>query len=424
MTIYDELMNIIDKELEESRKVTTLLQIGASTIIENIKKKKDLFEEFRKIKRYSIDHLEELVERATSRLKAEGCFVYYVKTAEDALNYILDIVGDEKMVVKSKSNTAKEIGLHEKFEEKGIKIIETDLGDRMVQLMKARPSHPMGPGVHLMPEDIAKAFSEDLGKKVEPSAESIIEAARMGIREKILQAKTGITGANVIVADEGMIGLIENEGNVSLITRLPEKHIVIAGIDKIVPTWRDAVEVCKVAEICINVRGAYISFIRGPSRTSDIQGREIKGMHGAKEVHVVFVDQYRTDALKQGYKELLYCINCGACFLSCTISNYIGVGTFGSNISRGPIGIIKTGLIKGIEDAIRAGLWICAQCKHCTETCPSEINIYDLNNKLRKVAIENGFIMPEHKEMIKSIMENDNPFGQKKEDKMKWKKSE
>lgn len=422
MTIYDELMEIIDKELDESGKITTLLQIGASTIIENIKKNKHLFKEFRKIKKYSIDHLEELIEKATKKLEAEGCSVYYAKTAEDALNYILNVVGDEKMVVKSKSNTAKEIGLQKKFEEKGIEIIETDLGDRMVQLMKARPSHPMGPGIHLMPEDIAKAFSEDLGKKVDPTVDSIIEAARVGIREKILSAKTGITGANVIVAEEGMIGLIENEGNVSLITRLPEKHIAIAGIDKIVPTWKDAVEVCKVAETCINVRGAYISFIRGPSRTSDIQGRENRGMHGAKEVHVILVDQYRTEAIKQGYKELLYCINCGACFLSCTISNYIGLGTFGSEICRGPIGIIKTGLIKGIEDAVRAGLWACAQCKNCTETCPSEINIYGLNNKLRETAIKNGFIMPEHEQMIKSIMENDNPFGKKKEDKMKWSK--
>ncbi|MHA1300108.1 MAG: LUD domain-containing protein [Candidatus Helarchaeota archaeon] len=420
MSIYDELMDIIDKELAESGKVATLLQFGASTIIENIKKHKKEFEEFKKIKKYSVDHLDELVEKAIKTLKAEDCKVYYAKTAEEALNYILEIIGDEKMVVKSKSNTAKEIGLHEKLQEKGIEIIETDLGDRFVQLLNARPSHPTGPGVHLFPEDIAAAFSKDLGIKVDPTPESIIEAARIGIREQILKAKTGITGANVIVADEGMIGLIENEGNISLITRLPEKHICIAGIDKIVKTWHDAITVCKTAETCINVKGAYISFIRGPSRTADIQGRQSKGMHGAKEVHVILVDQYRTEAVKQGYEEILQCINCGACFLSCTICNYIGLGTFGSKISRGPIGIIKTGLINGIEDAIRAGLWICAQCKHCTITCPSEINIYALNKKLREVAVEKGFIMPEHEEMIKSIEKNDNPFGQKKQNKMKW----
>ncbi|NVM04125.1 MAG: lactate utilization protein [Candidatus Helarchaeota archaeon] len=423
MSIYEDLMNIIDKEIEESSRITTLLQLGASSIIERIKKLKPQFEEFKKIKRYSIEHLDELVKQATEMLEAVDCNVYYAKTAEDALTYILDVVGEEKMVVKSKSNTAKEIGLPDKFEEKGIEIIETDLGDRIVQLMKARPSHPMGPGVHLMPVDIAAAFSKQYNKDVEPTAEAIIEIARIGIREKILKANVGITGANVIVAEEGMIGLIENEGNISLITRLPEKHICIAGIDKIVPTWKDAVEVCKVAENTISLRGAYISFIRGPSRTGDIQGREVLGMHGAKEVHVVLVDQYRTEALKESFKELLYCINCGACFLSCLICNYIGLGTFGSKIARGPIGIVKTAFIKGIEEAVKAGLYVCAQCKQCTETCPSGINIYDLNQKVREKAVQQGFIMPEHEEIIKNIKEKDNPFGKKLEDKMKWRKN-
>lgn len=422
MTIYDELLSVIDDELEKSGSVTNLLQIGASTIIDNIKKKKHLFEDFKKIKRNSIEHLDELVKKAMESLKSVKCQVYYAKTAEDALSYISKEVEGEKLIVKSKSNTAKEIGLEEMLTAKGIEIIETDLGDRMVQLMNARPSHPMGPGVHLLPNDIAKAFSEYYGVPIEPDDKSIVAAARKGIRENILSANVGITGANVIAAEEGMLGLIENEGNISLITRLPEKHIAIVGIDKIVPTWKDAVEVCKVAETCINLKGAYVSFIRGPSRTADIQGREIIGMHGAKEVHVILVDQYRTEAIKQGFKELLYCINCGACFLSCLISNYVGLGTFGSKISRGPIGIIKTAFIKGSEEAVKAGLYLCAQCKQCSITCPSGIDIYTLNRKLREIAVKEGFVMPEHEEMVKSIKDNDNPFGQKLENKMRWRK--
>ena len=118
------------------------------------------------------------------------------------------------------------------------------------------------------------------------------------------------------------------------------------------------------------------------------------------------------------------CINCGACFLSCLISNYIGLGTFGSKIARGPIGIVKTAFIKGVEEAVKAGLYVCAQCKQCTETCPSGINTYDLNQKVREKAVQQGFILPEHEEIIKNIKEKDNPFGKKLEDKMKWHKSE
>ncbi|MFX1295237.1 MAG: LUD domain-containing protein [Promethearchaeota archaeon] len=408
--IFDQVMEKLERGIESIEDVKLVLTIGYTGRIMKNTRLDPLKPEFIELKKKIVKNLNKLVDQAIKTLRARFCEVFLAKTREEAINYILKEIEGEKLVVKSKTNTGKEIGLNKAIEAKGIEIIETDIGDRIIQITKEKPSLPIGPAVHLDPVLIAKNFSKYYNIPVEPEPEEIVKVGRQKLREQILASNVGITGANVIVAEEGSIGLIENEGNISLITRLPRKHIAIAGIDKIVPTWKDAITILRVMEATFDLQGAYCSFIKGPSRTADIRGLEILGMHGAQEVHVVLVDDYRTKALERGFSELLQCINCGRCFMACPIIHSAGIEMFLSEISTGPIGLIKAALIKGINEAVSIGLYLCSSCNRCKELCPSNIDIPRMIEKLREEAIKNGLILPEHQKILESIQKYDNPF--------------
>jgi L-lactate dehydrogenase complex protein LldG len=164
-------------------------------------------------------------------------------------------------------------------------------------------------------------------------------------------------------------------------------------------------------EATFDLRGAYCSFIKGPSGTSDIHGVEVIPMHGAQEVHVVLVDDYRSKALERGFEELLYCINCGRCFIACPVIQQAGIEIFHSEVSTGPIGLVKAAMIKGIDAALAAGLYLCSGCNRCKELCPANIDIPRMIEKLKEEAVKNGAILPEHQKILESIQNYDNPFG-------------
>lgn len=389
------------------------------TLMKKMPQLKKLSESYRRIKEYSINNLEELVKIAKENLEKNDNHVFLAKTAEEAKNYVLKETEGVDLITKSKSTTAKECGITKALEERGVTIVETDLGDRIIQLGKEEPSIPMGPAVHVNLDRVAEIFSKDLGYKVEPDFEPIRIAARKNMREKMLQGKLCLTGANAIGAEDGIIGLIENEGNISIITRLADKHIAVAGIDKIVPDWESATTIIKSMEAFLDICGSYTSFIKGPSRTADLQGINVLGMHGAQEVHVVLVDDWRTRAKNSGFEELLYCTNCSACFFACTAVLAGGLA-YGSEDVKGGIGIVRSAFANGIEDAVKNGLFMCIGCKACTELCPGKIDIAGMIEKLRAIAIEQGYGVPSHLKIAENMKKFENPFGEPHEKKTEW----
>ncbi|MEM3011995.1 MAG: LUD domain-containing protein, partial [Candidatus Hadarchaeales archaeon] len=288
MGLYEETRERFGREMKSGRADT--LKVIASVVLSRLRadegKLRRMKERYRGIKEEAVGRLEELVGQAKDSLRAVGCEVFEARTGGEAVEYLLKQTEGEKVVVKSKSNTLKELDLLERLEEKGVEVVETDLGDRIIQLAGEEPLHPVGPAVHLTLEEVARSLSKEVGRELPADVEEIIRASRGKLRERILGARVGLTGANAIAAEEGAVGLVENEGNISLITRLPEKHLAVAGIEKIVPTLEEAATVMKTCETFLTVTGAYHSFIKGPSRTADVMGIEQFGMHGAKEVHV------------------------------------------------------------------------------------------------------------------------------------------
>lgn len=414
MDLYEETRERFGREMKSGRADT--LKVIASVVLSRLRadegKLRRMKERYRRIKEEAVGRLEELVGQAKDSLRAVGCEVFEARTGGEAVEYLLKQTEGEKVVVKSKSNTLKELDLLERLEEEGVEVVETDLGDRIIQLAGEEPLHPVGPAVHLTLEEVARSLSKEVGRELPADVEEIIRASRGKLRERILGARVGLTGANAIAAEEGAVGLVENEGNISLITRLPEKHLAVAGIEKIVPTLEEAATVMKTCETFLTVTGAYHSFIKGPSRTADVMGIEQFGMHGAKEVHVVLLDGWRREAARMGLEEVLYCCNCGACLSVCPVLLETA-HAFSSKVGAGPIGVVRTWFVLGPEEAVRAGLFACTGCGACREICPGSIDFPSIIERLRAETCARGLVLPPHASVAENIRRTGNPFGEK-----------
>ncbi|MEM5829381.1 MAG: LUD domain-containing protein [Candidatus Aenigmatarchaeota archaeon] len=374
---------------------------------------KELKKKLKEIKEYSIKNLEKLREKAIRNLEAQGIKVFEAKDAKDARKMIQKIIPKNELVVKAKSNVLNEIEIVERMKERN-EFVETDCGDFLIKICGESEMHPVTPAIHLSIEKIVEAIERKFGEKIEPKAEKIAEWVKNYLREKILKANFGLTGANAISAD-GNIVILENEGNISLITRLPEKHVIVAGIEKIVPSVGDAMLVCEASAIWGT--GArwptYINLISSPSKTADIQKEIVQGMHGAKEVYLILLDNGRRRALEEGLKEALYCINCGACLYFCPVYRQI-FDNYGLHYFAG-IGISKTAFMNGLKAAFDRGLYYCTTCKACKQNCPLEIDVAELIKKIREKAVKKGLETKANKKMIENIKKIGNPFGEMKE---------
>ena len=269
---------------------------------------------------------EALLKQAVENLRQNGIKVYRADSRDEAISLVVREIADNKLVVKSKSNLTKEIGLTTTLGEMGIEIIETDIGDRIIQICGDVPSHPTGPASHLTKHDIAKILSAHFRQKVEPIAEPIVELLRDEISTYINRSTIGITGANAIVADDGAILLLHNEGNILQVSMRPEKHIILAGIDKIYRNMEEALNMLKLQTFCAmgSLATSFVNIISSPSQTADIEKQLIKGVHGPRELCVILVDNHRGDIARSEYKDLLYCIGCGQCLLACPAYSVYG----------------------------------------------------------------------------------------------------
>jgi len=374
------------------------------------KRTEELVERVKKIRENTIENMAELVKKGTQNLQENGVEVLYAENAIDALKYIYSIVNGHEMVAKSKSNTAGEIGLTEFLEERGVAVIETDLGDRIVQLdPNSKPSHPIGPASHLRMEDIAKIISKEFCMDVEPEPRTILNIIKGDVLLKLSKCSIGITGANSVAAGDGSILTVHNEGNISLVSML-DTHIVIVGIDKFVETVEDAVSVVKLETIFASGKKvpAYMNIISSPSKTADIEQILLKDMYGARRVVVVLLDNGRTKAIQSG-GECLLCIGCGSCIVTCPIYNVVG-NEFGYKRHLGGRGVVLSSFIEGEETCNNSGLYLCTLCGQCTFECPVGVRTSELLTNLRNDAVYNDLTCDEHEIIKDKIKEKGSPF--------------
>jgi iron-sulfur cluster protein len=340
----------------------------------------------------AINRLPELIEQFTQQAEAVGAVVHLAKTPEDACRIIADLAAERKikLAVKSKSMATEEIRLNDYLEKRGIDAVETDLGEWIIQLAGEHPSHLIAPAIHKTREEVAQIFSKKLKiKHVSDDPKEMVKIARARLRQSFIDAGMGITGANVAIADTGTIGIVTNEGNERFVATLPPIHVAVLGVEKIMPTIDDAVAMLKLLPRSGTAQKitSYVSFITGPSRSSDIELVSVVGVHGPKEMHIVLLDNGRMEArLDQELLDTLYCIRCGACSNVCPPYQVVGGHSFGY-IYTGPIGLPLTAIHHGLGN-VADPQSLCLSCNACAMVCPAEIPIPQLILNVRSRVTE------------------------------------
>ncbi|WP_409199470.1 LUD domain-containing protein [Methanobrevibacter sp. DSM 116169] len=371
----------------------------------------ELQEKVKDIKINAINNMDELMDEAINSFKKNDINVFKAQNDLKAQEIILNLVKNEKnneYIAKSKSNTLGEIQISKFLKNNGYELIETDLGDRILQLKKGdnSPVHPTGPASHLDVEEIKNIVNGALNVNLKADPKEIMEFVKKDVLEKVEKSDIGISGANSIASEDGSIVLIHNEGNISLIAS-KKLHIVVAGIDKFVKTIEDAVSIAKLETIYATGSAvtSYMNVISGPSKTADIEKKLLKNMYGAEKVVVILLDNGRSKA----NKECLYCIGCGNCIISCPVYNAIG-NEFGFNNYLGGRGVAMSNYIKNTETSYDSGLFKCTLCGLCSINCPVSIPTNEIIEKLRNYSQKQGFSCEAHKKIKDNINKKDSPY--------------
>ncbi|MDD1755216.1 MAG: LUD domain-containing protein [Methanomassiliicoccales archaeon] len=360
-----------------------------------------------------------LLSQAIERLRANKIRVLGPFSKNEAQEAILSEIGLERLVVKSKSNVTKELELAKFLGGKGVRVIETDAGDRIIQLAGLKQAHPTGPAVDLTRYDVAKIMSKYLGREVDPDPDSLTQVIREDVRQFIEEAGVGITGANFIAAEEGAAIILHNEGNAAECARRPIKHIIVASTDKVVADLEEAMNLVKLQAYYATGKlvTQYINIISGPSMTADIEKKTFYGMHGPKEVVLVLVDNNRSRVLD---RTILECINCGSCLLRCPVYDAVGKD-FGGPAYLGGRGAAFTAYIDDAPTAVSSGLTLCTNCGLCTEMCPVRLDVPSHVRQARRLAAGSGLLpTPEQKALVKSVRNYHNPWMQPRQAKGRW----
>jgi L-lactate dehydrogenase complex protein LldF len=321
--------------------------------------------------------LPDLLEQLEANVTANGGHVLWAKDADEANQHILDICRerDLKHGVKSKSMATEEIGLLPFLTANGIKMVETDLGEYIVQVSESHPSHIVMPVMHMTKEEIRDLFMEKLDMEATDEASEMTAFARRILREEFLSADFGMSGGNFMIAETGTVVIVTNEGNGRLSTGLPPVHIAVVGIEKIVPTWEDFATLVQLLPRSGTGQRmtVYVNMFNGPARADEPDGPQ--------EFYLILLDNGRSDIYASEYTESLACIRCGACLNICPVYREVGGHTYGS-VYSGPIGAVITPLLKGKENAVPLP-FASSLCGACREACPVGINIPDMLLKLR-----------------------------------------
>lgn len=333
----------------------------------------------------AIEHLDMHLENFEKRITARGAKVIWAEDKDQALEAIGKICKERncKTLVKSKSMVTEEIHLNDYLESKGIESVETDLGEYIQQLDGEPPYHIVTPAMHKSKEDVAKLFAEKLGVPGGLSPEELTLVARKKLREKYVQAEVGVTGANFIIADIGAIAVTENEGNARLSCAFPKTHIVVVGIEKVIPSIHDLALFWPLLSTFGTGQKVtvYNSIVTGPRQAGELDGPE--------EMIVILLDNGRTNLLENPTsREALYCIRCGACLNACPVYKNIGGHAYETTYS-GPIGKVITPYLSGMKDYKHLS-YASSLCGNCTEVCPVRINLHELLLDNRHEAVKEG----------------------------------
>jgi L-lactate dehydrogenase complex protein LldF len=330
------------------------------------------------IRTHTIQYLDYYLDLFTTNVEKRGGHVFFADTEEEAIQYMLDLAQkkEAKTAIKSKSMVTEEIHLNQRLEEIGVEAIESDLGEYIIQLAKETPSHIIAPSIHKNRKQVAELFSEVAGEDIPDDTFSLTQFARKTLRDKFLHADIGISGCNFAIAETGSIVLVSNEGNARLTTTLPKTHVVMMGMERIVPGWEDLDSVLSLLPRSATGQkiSSYVTALSGPRRESDIDGPE--------DMHVIIVDNGRSNALGTDYQEVLNCIRCGACLNVCPVYRHIGGHAYGG-VYTGPIGAVLTPILKGFEDWEELP-YASSLCGACTEACPVKIPLHDMLIDLRE----------------------------------------
>lgn len=333
----------------------------------------------------AIEHLDQYLLEFEKKIIARGAKVIWAEDTAQALDAIGNICKERncKTLVKSKSMVTEEIHLNDYLEKNGIESVETDLGEYIQQLDGEPPYHIVTPAMHKSKEDVAKLFANKLGTRPDLTPEELTLVARQKLREKYVEAEVGVTGANFIIADIGGIAVTENEGNARLSCAWPKTHIVIVGIEKMIPSITDLATFWPLLSTFGTGQKVtvYNTIINGPRQEGETDGPE--------EMFVILLDNGRTNLLANPTsREALYCIRCGACLNACPVYKNIGGHAYETTYS-GPIGKVITPHLRGVDEYKHLS-YASSLCGNCTEVCPVRINLHELLLENRHEAVVQG----------------------------------
>ncbi len=320
-----------------------------------------------------------------SNLMRKGGKVVWADTVEAALNEVDAIMKrhQAQLVVKGKSSVAEEIGLNEHLRGKGIEVVETDLGEYVVDVAGEKPYHFVTPAMHKTRLEITQLLNDKIGTSIDAPAEEITADVREAIRAKYSKADIGITGANFLMADSGMVGITENEGNARLCFTMPKVHVVIAGIDKVIPSIADA-------DLFFSLLATYGTGQKLTTYNTIVGPKAADDMDGPQEFIVILVDNGRSNVLAQhDQRQALGCIRCGACLNVCPVFQNIGGYSYG-NINKGPIGAVTAPHQFGQEEYKHLS-FASSICGKCTDVCPVKIDLHNHLVRNRKDSVQQGF---------------------------------
>ncbi|WP_194435358.1 LutB/LldF family L-lactate oxidation iron-sulfur protein [Vibrio fluminensis] len=350
------------------------------------------------IRNHVLENLDYYLHQLSEKVLDNGGHVFFAKTAQDATDYIEGILKakNAKKVVKSKSMVTEEIGLNQMIQRNDCEVIETDLGEYILQVDDCDPpSHIVVPALHKNRTQIKDIFKDKLNYQGSDDPEEMTRFVRNHIRHDFLEADIGITGCNFAVAESGTVALVTNEGNARLATSLPKTHIAVMGMERMVPTFEELDIV--ISLLCRSAVGlpltGYVTALTGP--------REDDQCDGPEEFHLVIVDNGRSDILGSEFRDILRCVRCAACVNTCPAYRHIGGQSYGS-IYSGPIGAVLSPLLGGYDD-FKELPYACSLCKACHDVCPVKIPLSDLLLKHREKMGEQGITPLSERAVVKGF---------------------
>lgn len=341
-------------------------------------------EEARAIRTHTIQNLDYYLEQLAARVRENGGHVHFAQTDAEAVEIVQRIARhyDVQKVAKSKSMISEEIHLNQALEADGIEVVETDLGEYILQLAGETPSHLVGPSLHKSREDVAELFSQVEGSRLTDDTPTLTAFARRRLRGDFVTADMGVTGCNFAVAETGSVALVTNEGNGRMVTSLPRVQVTLMGMERLVPRMEDLdLMVTMLTRSATGQRStSYVSVTSGP--------REEGEKDGPEAFHLIVVDNQRSTILGGEFEEALNCIRCAACLNVCPVYRQIGGHAYGW-VYSGPIGAVLTPLYKGIEEwgEVAQASSLCAACY---EACPVKIPLHDMLVGIRRQTAEAG----------------------------------